>query len=131
MEERKKAREENNIKDEVAAVKAFRSLQALIQQDESFQTEINSVLPEMTPSMRRFARIVTLLGVDSNTDYSKFVPIVRKLAQEPKIQRAASEVVARLGERVLSRSLRAVFGLPPPSFGKRTTATTVFEEDMK
>lgn len=120
------------INDEVAAVKAFRSLQALIQQDESFQSEIQSVLPEMTPSMRRFSRIVSLLGVDSGTVYSKFVPIVRKLAQEPKIQRAAGEVVARLGERVLSRSLRAVFGLPPPVFdGKRTSASTVFEEDMK
>jgi hypothetical protein len=120
------------INDEVAAVKAFRSLQALLQQDDTFQAEIRSVLPEMTPSMRRLSRVVSLLGVDAGTDYSKFVPIVRKLAQEPKIQRASSEIVARLGERVMSRSLRAFFGLPPPVFdGKRTSASTVFEEDMK
>jgi hypothetical protein len=120
------------INDEVAAVKAFRSLQALLQRDDSFQSEIQSILPEMTPTMRRFSRIVSLLGVDTGTDYSKFVPILRKLAQEPKIQRASSEIVARLGERVLSRSLRSVFGLPPPKFdGKRTSASTVFEEDMK
>jgi len=39
---------------------------------------------------------------------------VRKLSREPKIQKVAKEVVARLGERVLSRSLRALFGLSQP-----------------
>lgn len=120
------------IRDEVAAVKAFRSLQRLIERDDTFQDEIKDVLPEVTPSMKRFSRVVSLLGAGSDTtDISKFVPIVRKLAQQPKIQRTANEIVARLGERVLSRSLRAVFGLPPPKFdGKGSSASTVFEESI-
>jgi hypothetical protein len=120
------------IKDEVAAVKAFRSFQALLQREDTFKNEMKQVLPEPTPSMRRFGRIITLLDVGRDTDVSKFVPIVRKLAQEPRIQRTASEVVARLGERVLSRGLRAVFGLPPPVFdGKSNSASTDFEERRK
>lgn len=121
------------INDEVAAVKAFRTFQALVQREGDLQNELGGVLPEMTPSMRRFSRIIQLLDVGAGTDVSKFVPIVRKLSQEPKIQRTANEVVARLGERVLSRSLRAVFGLPPPVFdGKGSNSgSTVFEERMK
>ncbi len=119
------------IRDEVAAVKAFRSLQRLLERNDTFQDDIKQVLPEVTPSMKRFGRVVTLLGAGSDTDISKFVPIVRKLAQQPKIQRTANEIVARLGERVLSRSLRAVFGLPPPKFdGKSTSVSTVFEESI-
>lgn len=119
------------INDEVAAVKAFRSFQSMLQRDDSFQNEMKEVLPEPTPSMRRFERITALLDVGvGETDVSKFVPIIRKLAQEQKVQRTASEVVARLGERVLSRSLRAMFGLPPPVFdGKSNNASTVFEEE--
>ena len=120
-----------SINDEVAALRAFRSLQALLQNDESFQNNLKDVLPALTPSMQQFSRIIGLLDLAGDTDISKFVPIIRKLAQEPKVQRTASEVVARMGERVLSRSLRAMFGLPPPIFdGKKTSASTVFEENM-
>jgi len=119
------------IRDEVAAVKAFRSLQRLLDRDESFQEDIKQVLPEVSPSMKRFGRVVSLLGAGSDTDVSKFVPIVRKLAQEPKIQKTANEIVARLGERIMSRSLRALFGLPPPQFnGKGTSGSTVWEESI-
>lgn len=119
------------IRDEVAAVKALRSLQRLLERDDTFQDEIKGVLPEVTPSMKRFGRVVSLLGAGSETELSKFVPIVRKLSQEPKIQRTANEIVARLGERVLSRSLRAVFGLPPPKFdGQSRSGSTVFEESI-
>ena len=118
------------INDEVAAVKAFRSFQRLVQGEGNFEEDIRGVLPDATPSMQRFARIISLLDGGGDTDLSKFVPIVRKLAQEPKIQKAASEVVARLGERVLSRSLRAVFGLPPPVFGTKDTSSTVFEQGL-
>lgn len=92
---------------------------------------MQDVLPDPTPSMRRLGRIISLLDGGGDTDISKFAPIVRKLAQEPKVQRTASEIVARLGERVLSRSLRSVFGLPPPVFdGKSSSASTVFEQNM-
>ena len=123
-----KASQSLAVRDEVAAVKAFRSFQKLIQRDGSFEEDIKGSLPEITPTMQRFSRIITLLD---GGDVSKFVPIVRKLAQEPKVQRTASEVVARLGERVLSRSLRSVFGLPPPVFnGKSSSASTVFEQSI-
>lgn len=120
-----------SIRDEVAAVKAFRSLQRLLNRDQSIQNEIREVLPEVTPSMKRFGRVVSLLGGGTDTDISKFVPIARKLAQEPRIQKTANEIVARLGERVLSRSLRAMFGLPPPTFdGEGRSASTVFEDSI-
>jgi hypothetical protein len=119
------------INDEVAAVKAFRSFQAILQRDDTFQKDMQGVLPELSPTMRRFSRIISLLDGGGDTDVSKFVPIVRKLAQEPKVQRMNSEIVARLGERFMSRSLRAFFGLPPPAFdGKSGSASTVFEDNL-
>lgn len=119
------------INDEVGAIRAFRALQSILQNDNSFQTKFKEALPNPTPSMKRFGRIMGLLDLSDDTDASKFVPIIRKLAQEPKVQRAFSEVVAQMGERVLSRSLRAVFGLPPPTFdGLGRSSSTVFEENM-
>jgi predicted unusual protein kinase regulating ubiquinone biosynthesis (AarF/ABC1/UbiB family) len=108
-----------SIQDEVAAVRAFRTLEMLFQSSEedtqqTLEDYLSDVLPAPTPSMKQFGRITTLLGARGSTsDPSKLVPIVRRLSQEPKIQRVASEIVAKLGERILSRSLRAVFGLPP------------------
>lgn len=114
------------INDEVAAVKAFRSLESIFskaQEDgvdgaqRGVSESLQEVLPDPTPSMQRFGNILRLLGAQNGqTDPAKFVPIVRKLSQEPRVQRTASEILARLGERLLSRGLRAAFGLPPPSF---------------
>jgi len=120
------------INDEMSAIKAFRSFQSIIGQEKGVSDEVKEILPEPTKSMVRFGQIVTLLDVGSDTDVSKYVPIIRKLAQEPKVQRTANEVVARLGERALSRTLRSLFGLPPPKFdGKSNSASTVFEEGMR
>ena len=127
------------INDEVAAVRAFRSIQdAINSREEGFdgvgkqvREDLRDVLPELSPSMKRFGNVLTLLGAQGGrSDPSKFIPIVRKLSQEPRIQRTASEVIARLGERVLSRSLRAAFGLPPPIFGRASAFSTV-TEDMR
>jgi hypothetical protein len=156
-----------SINDEVAAVRAFRSLQEIIRSGTNSDStssgniqsiggargalelarrrvneDLQGVLPEPTPAMKRFGRIVSLLAESNGNDGSsssssmdpaKLVPIVRKLAQEPKIQRVASETLARLGERVLSRGLRAVFGLPPPLFGSpintSSAMSTVTEDD--
>eukprot|EP00560_Eucampia_antarctica_P007099 CAMPEP_0197830498 /NCGR_PEP_ID=MMETSP1437-20131217/7105_1 /TAXON_ID=49252 ORGANISM="Eucampia antarctica, Strain CCMP1452" /NCGR_SAMPLE_ID=MMETSP1437 /ASSEMBLY_ACC=CAM_ASM_001096 /LENGTH=953 /DNA_ID=CAMNT_0043432935 /DNA_START=191 /DNA_END=3052 /DNA_ORIENTATION=+ len=128
------------INDEVGALRAFRALQKIVEsQNESssgiskensdndddddvvvVEDEMADLLPELTPSMKQFWSIATLLGArGSQSDPSKFIPLIRKLAQEPKIQRIASEVVARLGERILSRSLRAAFGLPQPTFDNK------------
>lgn len=125
------------INDEVAAVRAFRSLQEILQRRETgFEgvrkkaaDDLRDVLPAPTPTMLRFSRIFSLLGASgSKSDPTMFVPIVRKLSQEPRVQRAASEIIARLGERALSRGLRAVFGLPGPTFGSISGANTVTED---
>jgi len=110
------------INDEVAAARAFTALNEVISAGvedaqsapDKLRENLETVLPEPTPSMLQFLRISTLLGArGSSSDPSKLIPIVRRLSQEPKIQRSAREIMARLGERVLSRSLRAFFGLPP------------------
>lgn len=138
------------INDEVAAVRAFRSLQNLLKQQplpsgnprdilndvdgvrQRIGRDIRGALPEATPSMLRFSRILSLVvGGSGESDPSKFVPIARKLAQDPRVRRTASEVVARLGERVLSRGLRAAFGLPPPDFGRTSSASTVTEDSSR
>ena len=139
------------INDEVAAVRAFRSLQSLLERQQppasvsprdllnevdgvrkKISKDIRGALPEPTPSMLRFNRILSLVvGGSGGSDPSKFVPIVRKLAQDARVRRTASEVVARLGERVLSRGLRAAFGLPPPDFGRASSASTVTEDGSR
>ena len=113
------------IQDEVAAVKAFRTLELLFQSNDGdtgkkVGDQLRDVLPPPTPAMKQFGRVATLLGARGRTsDPSKLIPIVRRLSQEPKIQRVSSEILARLGERMLSRSLRAMFGLPPSNSERR------------
>jgi hypothetical protein len=125
------------INDEVGAVRAFRSLQEIIQgREDGFESvgkkvgkDLQGVLPEPTAAMRRFSSIVSLLGSQNGqTDPAKFVPVVRKLAQDARIQRMSNEVLARLGERLLSRGLRSIFGLPPPMFGTASSSSTVTED---
>lgn len=130
------------INDEVAAVRAFRSISEIFQSSsgsadaDGVETirrrvtdNLRDVLPEPTPTMRRFNSVVELLGAQNGkTDPAKFAPILRKLAQDVKVQQTASEIVARLGERLLSRSLRAAFGLPPPQFGSASAMSTVTED---
>eukprot|EP00536_Pseudo-nitzschia_multiseries_P013591 jgi/Psemu1/261517/estExt_Genewise1Plus.C_5920012 len=119
------------IRDEISAVNAFRSLQSVVSQEKNLGDEVKGVLPKPTESMARFGKVLSLLDIGADTDYSKLVPIFRKLALEPKVQRTANDVTARLGERALSRTLRSLFGLPPPVFdGKSYSASTVFEENM-
>lgn len=94
-------------------------------------------LPETTPAMQRTMKLGLLLGTrgasslaattnsnnaaaDTANTINKFLPLMRKLSQEPRVVNKANEVVARLGERLVSRGLRAAFGLPPPVF--ETTA---------
>jgi hypothetical protein len=126
------------INDEVEAVRAFRALQSVLEKAQDGDVDqvqkgvaenLRGVLPEPTPSMKRFGRILSLLG-SGQSDPAKFVPIVRKLSQEPRVQRAAGEIIARLGERVLSRSLRAAFGLPPPSFAGNGSGPSTVTEDI-
>jgi len=109
-----------SVNDEVEAVKAFRALQKIASNGiDAARSDLQNVLPSPTPSMMRFWTIASLLGAQNNNDFAKYIPLVRKLAQEPKVQRMSNEILARLSERMLSRGLRAVFGLPPPSFQER------------
>jgi len=95
--------------------------------------DLGETLPEPTPAMQRTMKLGLLLGTkgasslaaatnsnnvaaDTANTIQKFIPLVRKLSQEPRVTRKANEVVARLGERLVSRGLRAAFGLPPPVF---------------
>ena len=95
-------------------------------------------LPEPTPAMKRTLKIGRVLGTrgvstlaatsnknaatDTIDAVNKFVPLMRKLSQEPRVTSKASEIVARLSERFVSRGLRAVFGLPPPAFETTNTS---------
>ncbi|KAL9181782.1 hypothetical protein ACHAXT_012125 [Thalassiosira profunda] len=125
------------IRDERGAAKALRSLVELLQTNGSesggFMDNIAEQMPEPTPAMQRAASLGVLLssrGASSLAESSassnaatntadtirKFIPLVRKLSNEPRVTSKANEVVARLGERLISRSLRAAFGLPQPVF---------------
>lgn len=132
------------INDEVAAVRAFRSIQQLLDarvradsenDGQSPKWDTSLQLPEMPPTMRRSQKILELLlsqsAEGSEVDPAKFVPLVRKMVQDERIRRSAQDVVARVGERVLSRSLRSTFGLPPPLFGKASSQSTVTEDREK
>jgi len=101
---------------------------------------VTETLPEPTAAMQRTWKLGLLLGTrgasslaaasnnnnaaaNTANTISKFVPLVRKLSQEPRVTKKANEVVARLGERLVSRGLRAAFGLPPPVFDLSESVT--------
>ena len=108
------------INDEVAAARALNTLQDMFSaalgdksSEEKVLESLTEVLPAPTPSMEQFWRITLLLGArGGDSDPAKLIPIVRRLSQESQIQRVSAEVIARLGEKLLSRSLRALMGLP-------------------
>jgi len=112
------------ISDEIATVRAFRLLRDIISAQEEGKDQVDQLrkdfgdaLPDTSPKMTQFLRITSLLGATGNSsDLSKLFPIFRKLGQDVRMQRVATEMVAKLGERILSRSLRGAFGLEPQSY---------------
>ena len=100
------------INDEVAAVRAFRSIQKIIDQNQmnesssesaednkeevnKLEDDIAEILPEPTPSMKQFWRIASLLGArGSSSDPSKLIPIFRKLSQEQKVFKQIKKVTS-------------------------------------
>lgn len=133
------------IRDERGAAKALRSLVELLQEksvDEQGTSRgattkvlnrLAETLPDPTPAMQRAGKLGVLLGIRGASSLTavtttgnaatnaantirEFVPLLRKLSNEPRVTNKANEVVARLSERLVSRSLRAAFGLPPPVF---------------
>lgn len=113
--------------DEAGVARAWRAAERTFAEanEELVSEELRDALPAPSETMVRFWRAMSLL-VDraagdgatssSTTDPSRFVPLLRKFGQEPRVQRVVRDVVARLGERTLRRSLRAAFGLPAPVF---------------
>ena len=57
----------------------------------------------------------TITAFDATNTIAKFTPLVRKLSKEPRVTNKTNEVIARLGERMVSRGLRSLFGLPEQS----------------
>jgi len=108
---------------------------------------VTEALPEPTPAMQRTMKLGLLLSsrgasslaatttssnaaTDTANTISNFIPLVRKLSQNPRVTAKANEVVARLGERLISRGLRAAFGLPAPTFDSAGSSAIVSEESM-
>lgn len=127
------------IRDEQSAAKALNSLIHILQDEnrgeflDNVRGNIIEALPEPTPSMKRTLKLALLLGTRGMTSattaansgnavtdvantVTRLIPLIRKLSQEPKVVSKANDVVARLSERMVSRGLRAAFGLPPPVF---------------
>ena len=55
-------------------------------------------------------------ATDATATVAKFIPLIRRLLNEPRVTTKANEVIARLSERIVSRGLRAAFGLPEPAY---------------
>lgn len=125
------------VNDEVTLVRAIRSIQSILdrqlerdQIQEELQKNLEGIIPEPPASVLQFSRILALLSTRTEkNDLSKFFPLFRKLAQEPRVGRVFNDVIARLSERLLSRGLRAAFGLPAPIFHRHNSETLV--KDMK
>jgi len=104
------------VNDEVALVKAYRALSEIFSQTNSNSDDLKDILPEPLPSMKRFYQIASLFQFQEDSDLARFIPLIRKLSQEPRVQRTVQDILARLGERMLSRGLRAALGLKAPDF---------------
>jgi len=118
------------IDDEVALARTLQSIQIILdrqtfseegQDPQSVQEEIEKnlqdVLPELPISLKQMNKILALLRTQAGkNDPSRFLPLIRKLSQEPRVGRYMNMIILSLGERVLSRGLRAAFGLPQPQF---------------
>eukprot|EP00640_Fibrocapsa_japonica_P000829 CAMPEP_0113934326 /NCGR_PEP_ID=MMETSP1339-20121228/1653_1 /TAXON_ID=94617 /ORGANISM="Fibrocapsa japonica" /LENGTH=726 /DNA_ID=CAMNT_0000936077 /DNA_START=52 /DNA_END=2232 /DNA_ORIENTATION=+ /assembly_acc=CAM_ASM_000762 len=71
---------------------------------------------ELSPTMQSFTRIVSTLSNSEGFELEKIVPLMRRLLREPKVQELSVEMASRLSERAISRTVRAVFQLPQPTF---------------
>jgi len=85
--------------------------------------ETEAKVPEPSPATRRLWKVAALLGGGEDplgalqrADPGRFVPILQRLGGDGRVQVVLMEVLAKLGERALSRTLRAAFGLPSPTF---------------
>lgn len=67
---------------------------------------------------------------DAADTIAKFAPLIRRLSREPRVANKANEVIARLGERLVSRGLRAVFGLPQPAFDSQGSEKSTTDVKM-
>lgn len=68
--------------------------------------------PTKTPTMRNIERLGDILGKSKGFNASQMTPLLRKILREPESQRIGLEVAVSLAEKVTSRAVRLVFGLP-------------------
>ena len=68
--------------------------------------------PQRTQSMQNVERLMEILQKSQGFDSKKMTPLIRKLLREPESQRLAAEVGVSLAEKITSRTIRFVFGLP-------------------
>lgn len=68
--------------------------------------------PIKTRSMQNAERFADILNSSQGFNPSKFMPLVRRVLREPEGQRIGVEIAVSLAEKVSSRAIRFVFGLP-------------------
>lgn len=68
--------------------------------------------PSRTDSMANLDKLVEILGKSKGFSAEKMTPLIRRLLREPESKRIGVEVAVSLAERVTSRAIRFVFGLP-------------------
>ncbi|GMH63410.1 hypothetical protein TL16_g03704 [Triparma laevis f. inornata] len=80
--------------------------------------QMNDLMPEIPETLQRAGRIITLLTGGIETDeksiaiyVQKYLPIFRKIANEPKFRKLGAEITAQLVDRLFSRTIRMTFGV--------------------
>lgn len=80
--------------------------------------QMNDLMPEIPETLQRAGRIITLLTGGIETDeksiaiyVQKYLPIFRKIANEPKFRKLGTEITAQLVDRLFSRTIRMTFGV--------------------
>lgn len=68
--------------------------------------------PSKSSSMSNVERLAEILNKSQGFNAAKLMPLIRRVLREPEAQRLGVEVSVSLAERITSRAVRFVFGLP-------------------
>ena len=69
----------------------------------------------MTPTMLAARRLAQTLAQSQGFDAERLLSLARRLLQEPKAQDLGLGIAADISERLVSRFIRGIFQLPPPT----------------
>ncbi|GMH81844.1 hypothetical protein TrVE_jg5379 [Triparma verrucosa] len=111
--------------DERSLVLALRALQTQLatatgaaSRSSDSNQQMNDLMPEIPETLQRAGRIIALLTGGIETDeksiaiyVQKYLPIFRKIANEPKFRKLGTEISAKLVDRLLSRTIRRTLGV--------------------